>query len=149
MIADGEDFAETLAAAVGIPVGFAERATSRFHGFRRGAERIFIGSEFDRMDLEILLDFFNGLAGNIGGEALDIVGDQFFESVGHEFILCPGLKFVKCGSSQETTGPGGGAEGEIGLALPMIPGTDGFELGQFGFRQGAEFARADVEPERA
>ena len=87
IIAGGEDFAETLAAAVGIPVGFTERAAGGFHSFGRGAERIFVGGEFHGVNLEVLLDFFNGLAGNVGGEALDVVGDEFFESVSHEFIL--------------------------------------------------------------
>ena len=88
VVAGGEDFAEMLAAAIGIPVGFAESAAGSFHGFGRGAERIFVGSEFDGVDLEFLLDFFDGLAGDVGGEALDVIGDEFFEGVRHEVILC-------------------------------------------------------------
>ena len=90
----GKDFAEMLAATVGIPVGFAESAASGFHGFRRGAERIFVGSELDGVNLEVLLDFFDGLAGNVGGEALDVIGDEFFECVGHEFSLWQRLENV-------------------------------------------------------
>jgi len=89
---DGEtrskNFAETFAAAVGIPVGFAECAASGFHGFGGGAERIFVGGEFDGVDFEFLLDFFDGPAGNVGGEALDVIGDELFKSVRHEFSLC-------------------------------------------------------------
>jgi hypothetical protein len=87
----GEDLAETLAAAIGIPVGFAKSAASGSHGLRGGPERIFVGSEFDGVDLEVLLDFFDGLAGHVGGEALDVIGDKFFESVSHKYILCPRL----------------------------------------------------------
>ena len=88
VIAGGEDFAEALAAAIGIPVGFAESMASGFHGFGRGAERIFVGSEFDGMNLEFLLDLFDGAAGNVGGKALDVGRDEFFECVGHENSLC-------------------------------------------------------------
>ena len=83
MIAGGKDFAEALAAAVGIPVGFAESATGGFHGFGRGAEGVFVGSEFDGVNLEFLLDLFDGPAGDVGGEALDVGRDEFFECVGH------------------------------------------------------------------
>jgi len=88
IVAGGEDFAESLAAAVGIPVGVAESAASGFHGFGRGAERIFVGSEFDGVNLEILFDFFDRLARNIGREALNVRRDEFFECVGHENSLC-------------------------------------------------------------
>ena len=54
---------------------------------RRRAEWIFVGGEFDGVDLEVLLDFFDGLAGNVGGKTLDVIGDEFFESVGHESSL--------------------------------------------------------------
>ena len=80
----GENFAKTLAAAVGIPVGFTESTDRGIHGFGGRAERIFVGSELDGVDLEVLLNFLNGLAGNVGGKTLDVVGDEFFESVGHE-----------------------------------------------------------------
>lgn len=87
VMASGKDFAEMLAAAIGIPVGFAKSAARSFHGLGRRAERIFVGSEFDCVDLEILFDFCDGLAGHVGGEALDVIGDKLFESMGHEFIL--------------------------------------------------------------
>ena len=90
IVARGEDFTETLAAAIGIPVGFAESAASGFHGFGRGAEGIFVGSQFDGVNFEILFDFFDGLARNVGREALDVIGDEFFEGVGHENSLCLG-----------------------------------------------------------
>jgi len=79
----GEDFTKTLAATVGIPVGFTESMARGIHGFGRRAERIFVGSKLDGVDLEVLLNFLNGLAGNVGGKTLDVVGDEFFESVGH------------------------------------------------------------------
>jgi hypothetical protein len=79
----GEDFTKTLAAAVGIPVGFTESMARGIHGFGGRAERIFVGSELDGVDLEVLLNFLNGLAGNVGGKTLDVVRDEFFESVGH------------------------------------------------------------------
>ena len=86
--ASGQNFAEALAAAVGIPVGFAESATGGFHGFRRRAERIFVGSQFNGVDFEILLDFFDRFAGNVGREALNVIRDELLERVGHENILC-------------------------------------------------------------
>jgi hypothetical protein len=46
------------------------------------------------VNLEILLDFFDRLAGNVGGKTLDVIGDEFFESVGHELSLCARLLFV-------------------------------------------------------
>jgi hypothetical protein len=70
-----KDFAKVLAAAIGIPVGFAECTAGGFHGLGRRAERVFVGSELNGMNLEILFDFFDGLAGNVSGEALDVVGD--------------------------------------------------------------------------
>jgi hypothetical protein len=76
-----------LAASIGIPVGFAESTASGFHGFGRRAQRIFVGSEFDGVDFEFLLDFFDGLARDVGREALDVFRNEFFEGVGHEFIL--------------------------------------------------------------
>ena len=87
----GKHLAETLAAAIGIPVGFAKSVASGFHGLRGGPERIFVGSEFDGVDLEVLLDFFDGLAGHVGREPLDVIGDEFFEGVRHKYILCPRL----------------------------------------------------------
>jgi len=92
---NGEDFPEALATAVGIPVGFAKGASGSFHGLRRGTERVFVGSKLDCVDLEILLDFFDGLARDVGREPLDVIGDEFFESVGHEFSLCRRLAFVE------------------------------------------------------
>jgi len=94
IVAGGEDFTETLAATIGIPVGFAQGAASSFHGLGGGAEGIFVGSEFDGVDLEVLFDFLDGLARDIGREALDVIRDEFFEGVGHEFSLCRGLVFV-------------------------------------------------------
>ncbi len=78
-----KNFAEAFAAAVGIPVGFAKSAASGLHSFGRRPQRIFVGGEFDGVDLKILLDFFDGFAGNVGRKALDVIGNEFFESVGH------------------------------------------------------------------
>lgn len=87
VVAHGENFAETFATSVGIPVSFTESTPGGIHGFGRRAEWIFIGSKFDSVDLEILLHFFDGLPGNVGWEALNVVRDELFESVRHEIIL--------------------------------------------------------------
>ena len=76
-----------LAATVGIPVGFAESAAGGFHGLGRRPERIFVGSELDGVDFELLLDFFDGLARDVGGETLNVIGDELFEGVGQENSL--------------------------------------------------------------
>jgi len=59
-------------------VGFAESAARGFHGFGRGAEGIFVGSELDGVDFEVLFDFFDGLSRDVGRQALNIIGDEFF-----------------------------------------------------------------------
>jgi hypothetical protein len=87
LMAGGKDFAETLASSVRIPVGFTEGAAGGFHRFWGGAEGVLVGGEFDGVDFEILLDFLDGPARNIGGKALNIIGDQLFESMGHENSL--------------------------------------------------------------
>jgi len=106
----GEDLAETLAAAIRIPVGFAKSAASSFHGLRGGPERIFVGSEFHGVNFEVLLDFFDGLAGHIGGEALDVIGDEFFEGVSHKYILCPRLGKIEGWLMMSDPGPVPGEE---------------------------------------
>ena len=87
VIATSQNFTETFAAAVGIPVRFAESTARGLHGFGGGTQGILVGSEFDGVDFEFLLDFFDRLAGNIGREALDVIGDKLFEGVRHEFSL--------------------------------------------------------------
>ena len=94
VVAGCQDFAETLTATIGIPVGLAESATGGFHGLGGGAEGILVGSKLNGVNLEVLLDFFNGLARNVGREALDVIGNEFFEGVRHEFILCSRLANV-------------------------------------------------------
>jgi len=89
-VAGGKNFAETFAAAVGIPVGFAQSAAGGFHGTRRRAERIFVGGELDGMNLEFLFHLFDRPAGHVGGKALDVIRDELFEGVGHELSLCLG-----------------------------------------------------------
>ena len=42
------------------------------------------------MNLEFLFNLFDGPAGHVGGEALDIIRDELFEGMGHEFSLCLG-----------------------------------------------------------
>ena len=61
---------------------------SGFHSFGRGTEWIFVGSQFDGVNFEILFDLFDGLTRNIGRESLDVIGDEFFEGVRHENSLC-------------------------------------------------------------
>lgn len=74
----GENLTKTLAAPIGVPVGFAESAARGFHGFGRGTEGIFVGSELDGVDFEVLFDFFDGLSRDVGRQALNIIGDEFF-----------------------------------------------------------------------
>ena len=88
IVAQGQHFTKTLAATIGIPVRFSQRPPRGFHSFGRRPERILVRSQLDRMDLQILFHFFDGLSRNIGREALNVIGDEFFEGVRHENSLC-------------------------------------------------------------
>src|SRR5205823_9624640 len=68
----GQPALEIEGGAVGIAVQVAERGRDRGDGLRRGAERVLVRGELDRVaDAELALELLDRLAGRVRGERPD------------------------------------------------------------------------------